>query len=253
MSQSGWRPDALADYCDLCGGDLASGEATELGCAQCRRQSIPWDRFVRLGAYLDPLDEWIQEVKFSRGALLARHLGELLATRIAPVVRSLDHDIDWCVVPVPTTFRRRMARGIDHAGEIGRGVARGMHVPMSRALARSHAPSQRSLALSQRASNVAGRFRLARPGAIRGSGVILVDDVSTTGATLRACARALRGYDGSRRPNRSDAAWVIVTATLAVTPRDHTRLDSGPATSRGPEQSSIREEDRASGGGCPQS
>jgi len=51
---------------------------------------------------------------------------------------------------------------------------------------------QVALGRGDRAANVAGVFRVARPKRIEGRGVIVVDDVFTTGSTVRECARVLR-------------------------------------------------------------
>jgi predicted amidophosphoribosyltransferase len=52
-------------------------------------------------------------------------------------------------------------------------------------------PSSRGMSRNQRAANVRGVFRVARPAAVNGRRVVLVDDVYTTGATVAACTRVL--------------------------------------------------------------
>jgi predicted amidophosphoribosyltransferase len=52
-------------------------------------------------------------------------------------------------------------------------------------------PPQASLTRKEREVNLNGAFTVPRPGRVRGKGVLLVDDVFTTGATAAACARAL--------------------------------------------------------------
>ncbi len=192
MQAADWSPDVPAAYCDVCGRDVGMYEAGEMGCSGCRQRRLPWSRLVRLGRYEDPLDRWVQEVKFERGWRLGEALGRLLGEE---ALRAGFGDVgEALIVPMPMTRRRRLARGIDHASAIARGVAWATHARVASALARRHAPTQRAVAPSARASNVAGVFRL-RAGAarrVRGRAMLLVDDVTTTGATLRGAARTLR-------------------------------------------------------------
>lgn len=201
----GWRPDGFEAYCDRCGHEVAAHEVSEFGCAACRGTRPAWDRFVRLGAYEPPLSLWIQETKFTRHHALALAMGRVLGRRVrAAGVVELG---EVSVVPVPTTLRRRLVRGIDHAGMLAQGVASEIGAPVRRLLRRAHRPSQREVAPSERAANVRGAFRLARRARVEGRSVILVDDVSTSGATIRGCARVLRAGGAT-------AVWV---ASVAVT------------------------------------
>ena len=71
--------------------------------------------------------------------------------------------------------------------------------------AERHTPKQASLDRDTRLANVAGAFRVREPTRVQGRAVLLVDDVSTTGATLDACSRALR----------TAGARTVATAVLA--------------------------------------
>src|SRR5262249_7897627 len=95
-----------------------------------------------------------------------------------------------CVVPVPLHSSRRRHRGFNQAADL----ARRLPLPAVHALRRIRAtPTQTGLPAAQRHRNVRGAFALARGGGgLAGSIVVLVDDVSTTGATLEACARVLK-------------------------------------------------------------
>jgi predicted amidophosphoribosyltransferase len=147
----------------------------------------------------------ILETKFTGWRRVGRELGERLGVAIG---RELEHsglaNERVAVVPVPTVWVRRLARGIDHSMVIARGVWVGLSrelgvragsVEVVRVLSRRYRPTQVTMPTSQRWENVRGSVfvrdrctaALARAGVI-----IVVDDIKTTGATLRACAQALR-------------------------------------------------------------
>ena len=122
-------------------------------------------------------------LKYDGRRSVARPLAALLAERGADVLAG-----SAIVVPVPLHRSRQRARGFNQAFEIARHLGR----PVVHALQRTRAtPSQTDLPAGERHANVHDAFALARRARVRGAVIVLVDDVSTTGATLDACARVL--------------------------------------------------------------
>ncbi len=123
------------------------------------------------------------------------------------------------LVPVPLHPRRLRTRGRNQATALARSVARVTGLPVVPDAITRHRDtrSQNGLSAPQRAANMAGAFR---PGPskrrIEGARVVLIDDVITTGATARACARALR---------RAGASSVRLLALARVVTTSH----DGPA------------------------
>lgn len=93
------------------------------------------------------------------------------------------------LVPVPLHRSRRRARGFNQAEELARHLGPRVLPALRRVRA---TPSQTDLPASRRHANVRGAFALLRGIDVRDLSVVLVDDVSTTGATLEACARVLK-------------------------------------------------------------
>jgi predicted amidophosphoribosyltransferase len=213
-----WAPDDFARYCNRCAQSVGLGEDDEFGCAECRGRRLAWCRAVRLGAFEGDLAGWVREVKFARNASLGVELGRALAGRL------LDAGLPEgrvCVIPIPMSRRERLVKGLDHARCIAEGVAKGLEAPLVAGLKRSHRPSQRSMpSVAARERNARGAFSAASGVDLRGWTAVLVDDVITTGATMRAAGKALRP---GRQPGQSAALWA---AAVAVTP-DPERRDAG--------------------------
>ncbi len=114
------------------------------------------------------------------------------------------------LVPVPLHRGRLLKRRYNQASVLADGVAGRSGVPVDHQLlkrARATAP-QRGGSRSARARNVQGAFVVAEGAALKGKSIVLVDDVLTTGATLVACAKALR-KGGAERVSALALARVV--------------------------------------------
>lgn len=127
-------------------------------------------------------------MKYGRDVSLAPLLARYLVERLPLPV---DHDV---IVPVPLHRERLRWRGFNQAVPLARALGAAGDRPVDPfALVRSRAtPPQVGLDAGSRRRNVRGAFVVRSADRIRGRRVLLVDDVMTTGATIDACARALR-------------------------------------------------------------
>jgi len=188
--------------CDGCGDPLASWRTASVGrCPRCRRGRRAVDRSRAIGAYDGALRGIIHAFKYGGRRSLARPLAELMRTRGAEML-----DGASAAVPVPLHFSRRRERGFNQADDL----ARHLGLPVVAALKRTRATAaQAELPAARRHGNVRGAFApTRRAAALAGAVVLLVDDVSTTGATLDACARALKAA-GVREVRALTAARVV--------------------------------------------
>jgi predicted amidophosphoribosyltransferase len=217
-ADEGWTPDPPSLYCSKCGGSTGLHEQTEEGCRVCRGKRLPWSRFVRLGEYHGLVRDVIHEVKFTAWRRLGDDAGRLLGAQLLPMLEGLPRD-KVAIVPVPSTFRRRMARGIDHTLVLARGVRDITGARIVRALARSHRPSQVGLPMTERRRNVAGTMRLRGHPDLDGCTVIVIDDVRTTGATMMEACRALsRGL--KKQGSGAREVWAAVLGVAVDKARD---------------------------------
>jgi len=174
--------------CDRCGDPLGSWRLLDRAasrCCRCRRRPTSLDRARAVGAYGGALAAVIHALKYDGRRSLAAQLAALMRERGAEVLEGAD-----CVVPVPLHWWRRRERGFNQAADLARHLGR----PVVHALRRVRAtPAQTGLPSARRHHNVRGAFVASRAcRSLRGAVVVLVDDVCTTGATIEACARALK-------------------------------------------------------------
>ena len=93
---------------------------------------------------------------------------------------------------VPATERAFARRGFDHMEDVARALSAFEGIPMADVLARGQARDQRSLGRSERAENLRDSVEVVSD--VAGLRLLLVDDVITTGSSIRACAQALRDH-----------------------------------------------------------
>ena len=178
-------------YCDIMGSpfsyDLGAGALS----AQAIANPPVFDKARSAVLYDDVARRLVQGLKFSDRTDLAPWMAKWMARAGSDVLTP-----DAVVIPVPLHRRRLISRRFNQSAELARALAAQTGLEFEPdALIRTRATRQQvGLGTKERHKNVQGAFRVppAHDITIKGQTIILVDDVFTTGATLQACARAIR-------------------------------------------------------------
>jgi ComF family protein len=187
--------------CPRCGAPrLKTGRSEDGTCPECAH----WPAIIhtaRASALLyPPADRIVHQLKYRGWHALAAPMAERMAQTHMPIpaAATCRHKPRTCI-PVPTTAKRKKARGynqaellaVAYAARVSRDEVVGTPDWLLRTSARGG--SQTTLQPAARAANVAGAFALAADAHadVRGAHILLVDDVLTTGATAAECAQTL--------------------------------------------------------------
>ena len=159
-------------------------------CGACLVEPPPWRRLHTLYTYRPPFDRIIHAFKFQRLEQLGGELAAIAFDRLGEdLLGGVGRKRVDAVVPVPLPWPRRLRRGFNQAESIAAPLATALQLPLRRALARRPSPPQSLLPLRRRSSNL--RRSLVVRQRLPGASVLLVDDVVTSGATLRAATASL--------------------------------------------------------------
>jgi ComF family protein len=136
----------------------------------------------------------VQHLKYDKKTTLAPPMAARLAPHLSPIAEEIDQ-----VMAIPLHPSRLRVREFNPSLLLARHLTRALQLPLSvdDLIRIRPTPPQVGLSAEERLENVRGAFAVTRPEAIRGKRLLLVDDVYTTGATLREGKRTLIEAGGS--------------------------------------------------------
>jgi ComF family protein len=188
------------DLCDACALDFPRNDvccprcalplkAPAPLCGQCLEREPPFASAWAPFLYAHPLDLLEARFKFRGDLAAGRVLAELMIERAIAEMPARPE----AIVAVPLHVSRLRERGYNQALELAKPVGRALGIPLARdLLVRGRATTaQTGLDATARRRNLRGAFVVPAASALP-QHVVVFDDVMTTGATLRECARTLR-------------------------------------------------------------
>ncbi len=176
-------------YCRRCGRSVSPYGLLAEGCGHCYEEKILTDGILRVGQYDSTLRNLILQLKFREMTEFKNLLGQMLDTVFE--TRPWTQPVDY-LVPVPLHWRRRLERGFNQSYLLARSLSRS-RIPICRDLVRiRYTRRQWDLTPAQRRRNVKGAFAVRKDHPFSGKTLCLVDDITTSGATLSECARTLK-------------------------------------------------------------
>jgi ComF family protein len=215
-TQGETEQDVLCTRCGDAMGMESARFAAAMGvseCTMCRLAPPQFDRAVAYADYEDEMRRMLHLLKFEGMRGIAEYV---LGDAMAAAARKLRGDAgdELVVVPVPLFAAREKARGFNQAKVLAEVMVKRLRRLESKWTLRldgqalMRAKDTRALyALNptQRRSSLKGAFRAVDAEAVRGREVLLVDDIMTTGATARECARVLKRAGAAK-------VWVVTAA-----------------------------------------
>lgn len=179
-----------SSFCICCGRFFEGGLDLHF-CESCLREKPPYSRHRSCGRYGGRLKEVILLCKFHNLPVLAEGLARFALDALAYEV-----GLWWgleAVIPVPLHPKRERERGYNHARIIAKHLAGYKNVPLldKHLVKVKNVPPQMSLDLEDRLKSVKGAFTVNRDEEIKDRVVLLLDDVFTTGSTVKECSRLL--------------------------------------------------------------
>jgi competence protein ComFC len=179
-------------FCRVCASPFDPLAKHDEKCADCRNAIHSFEAARAAWLYAGAPREAIHRFKYGGKSALATRLAPALLDLLRSDEVLSQHFFD-CVVAVPLHPRRERKRGFNQSDLLARALARQLDVPSLALLQRIRAtPPQVGLDAKARSQNVLGAFALHPRAQATNQRILIVDDVYTTGSTLRECAAVLK-------------------------------------------------------------
>lgn len=169
--------------CSKCGNFTTDGGL----CPSCSASLPPYQALRSWGIFIGPLREAIHRLKYQHDI----GLGEALAGHMIDFFLSTQWEVDF-IVPVPLNASRLQERGYNQSALLARPLAQITRICYQpKAVTRTrNTRSQVGLKAHERIDNVRDAF-VSQPDVVKNKRILLIDDITTTGATISACAGAM--------------------------------------------------------------
>lgn len=180
----------LYNVCPQCALPFSAyADSKHVVCGRCLRYPPPYDLTIALWHYQQPITRLIAGLKFNKQLKCAELMGKLLAKEL---IKGSDYCLPDCIIPVPLHPSRLRERGFNQALEIARPVAKQLQIPIDiTSCQRVKATlAQSSIPARLRRKNTLNAFQVTADLSARH--VAIIDDVVTTGYTIKELAKQLK-------------------------------------------------------------
>ncbi len=173
--------------CTVCGQPLSGPQDSSHTCGQCIKDPPPFETARSLFYYQEPVKTLIHRVKYSDDGYALKALSSLAGKYMPPEL--IEPDL---IIPIPLHLKRLRKRGFNQSLRLARGIFPHIPVATNFLIKILDTRPQTGLSREERLKNVENAFAVATPVPGGVKRVLLLDDVYTTGATVKACAKVLR-------------------------------------------------------------
>ena len=176
--------------CPCCGIPFEGADGCDHICGDCITSKAVFSVARAVGHYETILLEAIHRFKYNGKIYIGEILGRLMAEFAYPLFNISENSL---IMPVPLHPKKLRERGFNQSVILAREISKKYSISLDFMTLRRHINTepQISLGKKERESNVRGVFSVADPERIKGQKIILVDDVYTSGSTVKECARVL--------------------------------------------------------------
>ncbi len=186
-------PSIQPPMCVLCGipfQENLTKESLPHRCSDCIENPPAYDSVRSYGAYRGKLKDGIHSFKYDGNKAAGKELGKLLYITFSRYTKFGGVDF---ITFAPLHHKRKKERGFDQASILGKELSDRTGLSFKRFLRRiKNTKPQTELTKAQRKKNVRGAFSPVNKRKLEGRDLLIVDDVYTTGATLRECSKELK-------------------------------------------------------------
>jgi ComF family protein len=162
-------------------------------CGRCRDEPPLFDRALSACRYDDTVREIVSAYKYKNKPYIGRDLISIVFKFLREKILALSPEL---IVPIPLHIKRLKERGYDQSYILSEGVGRELNIPVSygNLIRTRYTVPQVELSGNERLKNVKGAFSIKDKLEIEGNkAILLIDDVFTTGATIKECVKVIRG------------------------------------------------------------
>ncbi|WP_232784271.1 ComF family protein [Moritella sp. Urea-trap-13] len=177
-------------YCPRCG--LPQGQNQQLQCSECNEQAPPWQQLITCMSYTLECQYLIKQYKFSQQPQLHLLFSQLLSRSIANKVIQADYHLPDALIAIPLHKKRLAKRGYNQAQLVAKDLAAQLQIPLiaeNKFIRTKNTKAQAQQTAVERRANMHNVFQVIEP--ITAKHIAVIDDVVTTGETIKAACQTL--------------------------------------------------------------